>query len=212
MTIIAAPSETFWTAMGAVGAVLAIPTALFMGWLAYRAVWPRRRIYWSARVSTLTHTAAHGALTVTHGSTTLSNPHVVEIDLSNVGNKDLEPAQFNGQPIEVTSTADVIAVLNETSRPTSQRVLPATVQTKALSLSPTTPLHQGQTLTYIMLVDGSDPQINLRASVSNTHIKRQTRLTPDEIVRMYYTRMSQVVGASAGTGLLYLAFLLLSKG
>ncbi|MFF0009935.1 hypothetical protein [Streptomyces sp. NPDC005374] len=211
MTIIAAPSETFWTAMGAVGAVLAIPTALFIGWLGYRAVWPRRRIYWSARVSTLTHTAAHGTLTITHGTTTLSNPHVVEIDLSNVGNKDLEPAQFNGQPIEVTSTADVIAVLNETSRPTAQRVLPATVGAKTLSLNPATPLHQGQTLTYIMLVDGSDPQIDLRASASNTHIKRQTRLTPDEIVRMYYTRMSQVVGASAGTGILYLVFLLLSK-
>ncbi|AZQ40060.1 hypothetical protein EJ357_47320 [Streptomyces cyaneochromogenes] len=211
MTNIAAPSETFWTALGAVGAMLALPTALFIGWLGYRAVWPRRRIEWSARVSPLTHTAAHGALTITHGSTTLSNPHVVEIDLSNAGNKDLETAQFNGQPIEITSTADVVAVLNQTSRPTSQRVLAATPQANAVSLAPATPLHQGQTLTYVILVDGPDPQIDLRASASNTRIKRQTRLTPDEIIRMYYARMSQVVGASAGTGVLYLITLLIFR-
>lgn len=179
-----APSDSFWTGLGAVATVLAIPTALFIGWLGYRAVWPRRKVHWSARVSTLTHEAAHGALTISHGGMPLAAPHVVELEISNVGNKDVEPAHFNGQPVEVTTTADVVALLNEASQPSAQRVLRATLAHQSLYLSTATPLHRRQTMTYIFLVDGSDPTVWLRASVSNTSFEERAPATHGQRARL----------------------------
>ncbi|MFC8702441.1 hypothetical protein ACFUIV_09780 [Streptomyces anulatus] len=172
-------SDVFWTALGAVAAVLAIPAMIGVGWLAYRAVWPRRRVRWSARVSTLmSHGAAHtNRLEVTFTGQTLIRPHIVEIELSNVGNKDLEPAHFSNLPVEITSTVPVVALLQEQSNPSVQRVLAATKRPRGLELATTTPFHKGQTLTYVLLVDGRQPKIDLRASVSNTKIERSDPAT-----------------------------------
>ncbi|MFE1390556.1 hypothetical protein ACFW5M_30895 [Streptomyces albogriseolus] len=197
MLILAAEeaSDTFWTAMGAVGAVLAIPTTLFIGWLAYRAVWPRRKVRWSARVSPLmSHSAAHnGGLQVAWTGAPLVRPHIVEVELTNVGNKDLEPAHFNALPVEITSTAPVVALLQEASEPSVQRVLTPSVSNRGLSLATSTPLHKGQSLTYVMLVDGARPKIDLRASVSNASFDR--RDPPSQSSEIATTQRVQAVVA-----------------
>jgi hypothetical protein len=195
-------SETFWTALGAVGAVLAVPTTLFVGWLAYRAVWPRRKVRWSARVSPLmSHSAAHnGGLQVAWTGAPLSRPHIVEVELTNVGNKDVEPAHFNALPVEITSTAPVVALLQDSSEPSVQRVLAPSVSNSGLSLATSTPLHKGQSLTYVMLVDGARPDIDLRASVSNASFER--RDPPSQSSEIAVTQRSHIfvalVGVAAG--------------
>ncbi|MCX4455739.1 hypothetical protein OOK58_27575 [Streptomyces sp. NBC_01728] len=181
-TITAAAEESndvFWTALAAVAAVLALPVMVGLGWLAYRAVWPRRKVRWSARVSPLmSHGAAHtNRLGVTFTGRTLTRPHIVEIELSNVGNKDLEPAHFSSLPLDITSTVPVVALLQGKSKPSVQRVLAATEAPGGLELATNTPFHKGQTLTYVMLVDGPEPKIDLRASVSNTKIERRDPAT-----------------------------------
>ncbi|MEV7078646.1 hypothetical protein AB0N88_08895 [Streptomyces sp. NPDC093516] len=176
MTIMAAAvDETFWTALGAMAAVLAVPTAVGVGWLAYRAVWPRRRVRWSVRVSPLmSHGAAHTErLTISFTGQRLDRPHIVEVQLSNVGNKDLEPAHFHGQPLEITSSARVLSVLQSSSKPATQRVLPAREDDHTVTVSADTPFHKGQTLTYVLLVDGAGPSIGMRASLSNTKLERR---------------------------------------
>ena len=178
----AATDETFWAAAGAVAALLAIPTTIAMGWLAYRAAWPRRVLRWSARPSSLTWDAAPGpgGLAVTYAGTQLTQPHIVEVELSNVGNKDVDPAHFNGRPIEITSNRPVIAVLQQTSEPAVQRVLTATQHPDRVELDTGTPLHKGQTVRYVVLTDGlphnpgaSLPDIDLRISVSNCKVERR---------------------------------------
>jgi hypothetical protein len=47
------------------------------------------------------------------------------------------------------------------------------MEPRALSLTPVTPFHKGQTLTYVVLVDGDAPEVNLRASISNTTVERR---------------------------------------
>ncbi|MGW3763071.1 hypothetical protein [Streptomyces sp. NPDC005131] len=182
VTVAAAAEESndvFWTALGAVAAVLAIPTMIGLGWLAYRAVWPRRKVRWSARVSPLmSHGAAHtNRLAITFTGRTLTRPHIVEIELSNVGNKDLEPSHFSSLPIEITSSVPVVALLQKESKPAVQRVLAALERPSGLELATSTPFHKGQTLNYVLLVDGPDPTIDLRASVSNTKIERRAPAT-----------------------------------
>lgn len=164
-----------WAVVGAIGAVLAVPTALLVGWIAYRAIWPRRKVRWSARVSPLmSHSAAHsGGLSVQWSGATLSRPHVIEIELTNIGRKDLEPTHFSSLPVEVACTAPVVALLQERSEPTVQRVLPASMSSHGLSLATATPFHRGQVLTYVALVDGADPVIDLRASLTNASIDRR---------------------------------------
>jgi hypothetical protein len=200
-----ATSETFWTALGAVGAILAVPTALFVGWLAYRAVWPRRKVRWSARVSPLmSHSAAHnGGLQVAWTGSPLSQPHIVEVELTNVGNKDLEPEHFNALPVEVTSTAPVVALLQDSSKPSVQRVLAPSISISGLSLATATPLHKGQSLTYVILVDGATPDIDLRASVSNgTFERRDAPSQSSEIAALKwepYSRAERSSGVCCGT-------------
>ncbi|MFJ4845136.1 hypothetical protein [Streptomyces sp. NPDC088733] len=165
-------SETFWTALGAVAAVLAIPTAVMLGWLSYRAVWPRRTIEWSASISPLVHGAAHTSrLTVEFSGTRLRHPHIVEVHLLNEGKKDIEPAHFSGHPIEITSTGRVVGVLQQLSSP-GRRPFNTTEHPNRVELDPSTPLHSKQVLRYVFLVDGPDPEIDIIASTLNCDLKR----------------------------------------
>ncbi|MEU7075816.1 hypothetical protein AB0B30_37365 [Streptomyces narbonensis] len=174
-----AGSDT-WAIVGAIGALLAVPTAILVGWLAYRAVWPRRKVRWSARVSPLmSHIAANGGgLSVALSGTTLATPHIVEVELTNIGHKDLEPTHFNSLPIEITSTVPLVALLQERSEPSVQRVLPATMSSHSLTLATATPFHRGQVLTYVALVDGTDPKIELQASLTNASVDRREPPSP----------------------------------
>lgn len=169
-----------WAVVSAIAAVLAVPTALLVGWIAYRAIWPLRRLRWSARVSPLmSHSAAHsGGLSVQWSGAALSRPHVIEIELTNIGRKDLEPTHFSSLPVEVTCTVPVVALLQERSEPTVQRVLPASVSSQGLSLATTTPFHRRQVLTYVALVDGDDPVVDLRASLTNASVDRRNPPSP----------------------------------
>ncbi len=168
----AAPSETFWTALGSVAAALGVLATLYVGWLAWRTAVPRRKVRWAAEVKPLLHGVGHGALAVSHGGTTLSRPHVLELTLTNVGNRDLEAAHFSNQPIEFTSSATFIDVLSQVSSPSSQRIIPATISGTKLELTPGT-LHRHQSITYTALVDGASPTIDAVASLSNGDFQRR---------------------------------------
>lgn len=192
MLILAAElDDGFWTALGAVGAVLAVPAMIGVGWLGYRAVWPRRKVRWSARIRPLmSHEAGHTSrLTMEFEGSQLRRPHFVEIELSNVGNKDLEPAHFNGLPVDIRSSVPVVALLGHGSDPSVQRVFrPTHADPHLVSLETTTPLHKGQTMAYVMLVDGFEPKVELRASVSNAKVEERVpgthfmRAAPDRLL------------------------------
>ncbi|MFE2539009.1 hypothetical protein [Actinacidiphila glaucinigra] len=201
------PSETFWSALSAVGTVAAVIVAVAAIYFAYRATVPRRRVRWSARVSSLmSHGAAHThGLDVTWLGHSLSHPHIVEVELSNVGNKDLDVDGFNGRPIEILSDKPVVALLKQTSVPAVQRVLNATAHADRVELDTTTPFHRGQTLRYVLLVDGQEPYIDLRTSISNCTPERHS---PPSLQPAFMREFlaSGVAGASAaGIGAIVIA-------
>ncbi|MFC3572933.1 hypothetical protein ACFOZ0_06505 [Streptomyces yaanensis] len=182
MMTTAAPSETFWTALGSVAAALGVLATLYVGWLAWRTAVPRRKVRWEAEVKPLLHGVGHGALTVSHSGATLSRPHVLELKLTNAGNRDLEASHFGGQPIDFTSSAVFIDVLAQSSSPSSQRVIPVTFSGTKLILTPGT-LHRRQTVTYTALVDGADPTIDAVASLSNGDFQRRRAASADQSER-----------------------------
>ncbi|MFE2231738.1 hypothetical protein ACFXA4_04045 [Streptomyces sp. NPDC059442] len=188
-----------WTIVAAVAAVLAVPTAILVGWLAYRAVWPRRTLRWSVTVTSLkTREMDHGGVAVTHSGAELNEPHLVEVVLRNVGNKDLDVAHFNGLPIELTCSATIVATLDPRSLPAELRSFGATEDhtRRKLTLHTTSPLHKGQAMTYRMIVNGVLPEIELQASVSNTRIVRKDTSEFKELP----------VGLIAGSGVMSLFF------
>ncbi|MFF7436975.1 hypothetical protein [Streptomyces sp. NPDC008122] len=145
----------------------------------------------------MSHSAAHsGGLQVAWSGTALTRPHIVEVELTNVGNKDLEPVHFNGAPVEVTSTVPVVALLQERSEPPVQRVLASTPTAAGLTLATTTPLHKGQTLTYVLLVDGADPEIGLQESVSNASFERRDPPSPGSEIAAA-SRSARMLAAAA---------------
>ncbi|MET7631806.1 hypothetical protein ABZS53_15320 [Streptomyces sp. NPDC005499] len=182
-TIVAAgPDENFWSAVAAVAAILTIPVAIWAAWTAQRAVWPRRQIRWSASVSSLvSHGAAHTNLGVTWLGSALSHPHIVQINLRNVGNKDLEPAHFSGRPIEILCSVPITAILEQESRPSVHRALEATNHGSRLEVDVSTPLHRKQELRYVVLVDGPDPDLRLRVSLTNGSTSRRHDLSLEEL-------------------------------
>ncbi|MER5966686.1 hypothetical protein [Streptomyces sp. NPDC002057] len=165
-----------WAIVAATAAVLAIPTALFVAWLAYRAIWPRRILRWSVKVTSLkTREMDHGGVAVTHSGAELNEPHLIEVVLHNVGNKDLDVAHFNGLPVELTCSATIVATLDPRSVPAQLRSFGATEDhtRHKLILNTASPLHKKQAMTYRMIVNGTLPEIELQASVSNTRIVRK---------------------------------------
>ncbi|WP_433134277.1 hypothetical protein [Streptomyces sp. CA-106110] len=126
--------------------------------------------------------AQTSGITVTFTGTALSHPQIVEVEVSNVGNKDFEPAHFLGTPIEIVLTGGtVVSVLRETSVPTVRRVLHATQHPDHVALDTSTPLHKGQTLQYVILVDAgeqqsvvpNEPEIDVRVSATNCKVERR---------------------------------------
>ncbi|WP_209445951.1 hypothetical protein, partial [Streptomyces flaveus] len=62
MMTMAAPSETFWTALGSVAAALGVLATLYVGWLAWRTAVPRRKVRWAAEVKPLLQVTSAGVV------------------------------------------------------------------------------------------------------------------------------------------------------
>ncbi|MGW9025080.1 hypothetical protein ACWGQ5_12770 [Streptomyces sp. NPDC055722] len=139
-----------------------------------RTAWPRRKIRWSARVSPLvSYGAAHtDRITVGFAGTRLDTPQIIEVEVSNVGNKDFEPAHFLGTPIEIMLTGGtVVSTLRETSEPTVRRVLHATEHGDRVALDTSTPLHKGQTVQQRGSLKVTVSQVDNEAGHIRLHIR-----------------------------------------
>ncbi|WP_351233830.1 hypothetical protein [Streptomyces sp. NPDC002133] len=86
-----------------------------------RANNPKRRLVYRTLANTSLFTASHsqtGALAVTHGTTPVSRPRVVELELRNAGRRDITVAQFHrSDPIKCDLGADIVAVLDVSTGP-----------------------------------------------------------------------------------------------
>lgn len=167
MTTLAAPSEAFWTAVGAVAGLMA---ALFAAWgvfVAWRAAVPKRKLTWSYETTPLLMSTYSG-LQVTLSGTPLSHPNTLRLTIHNQGNRDLSAEHFSGQPIEFRTDANIVSILRKSSAPSSRRVPEAEIHGNALHVLPSV-LHRKQSITYLLLVDGVDPEVaEFRESLSHS--------------------------------------------
>ncbi|MFD7677489.1 hypothetical protein [Streptomyces sp. NPDC060187] len=150
----------------AVGAVAAMASVLLGGWttwVAWRAAVPYRELNYSTEMTPLL-SSMHRELTVSLGGDVLDNPHAAKVRIENIGNREIEAAAFNGEPIELNMNAHIVAVLDShTNR--NWRVPPFDVRGDTLYIEPYV-IHKGQVATFKLLLDGSRPEMTLRHSLS----------------------------------------------
>ncbi|MEU6920048.1 hypothetical protein [Streptomyces sp. NPDC046631] len=149
--------------LSAVMAPLAILATLLVGYWAWRAAVPHRKMAYSIEFTPLL-SSSHSGLTVSLSSERIAQPQTATLKLTNLGNREIEAANFNGESIEFRMNARVVSVLTSASTD-SRRVPPATIHGNALQIDPYV-IHKGQEITYKLLLDGGDPRLSLRHSVS----------------------------------------------
>ncbi|WP_329032248.1 hypothetical protein OIE71_04710 [Streptomyces sp. NBC_01725] len=149
--------------LGAVAATVGVMATLFVGWLAWRAAVPHRKIDYSIEFTPLLSSTISD-LTVSREGDRIESPQTATLKISNSGNRELQPADYNGESIEFELDARVVAVLASSSTG-SRRVPPARVHGSSLQIDPYV-IHKGQEITYKLLLDGEDPDLSLRHSIS----------------------------------------------
>jgi hypothetical protein len=154
--------------LSAVAAVLSVIATLYVGWLAYRAAVPHRKIGYELEFTPLL-SSTHAGLTVSLDTERLAQPQTATLKIANTGTREIQPATFNGESMEFQLGVRVVSVL-ESSSTDSRRVLPYTIRGDSLHIEPYV-LHRRQEVTYKLLLDGEIPSRSLTHSLSARVVK-----------------------------------------
>ncbi|WP_344606919.1 hypothetical protein [Streptomyces glaucus] len=159
--------DTFWTAAG-------VAVALVVGcggvWAAFRAAHPRRRLTYTVSHRPLVHRHIGGNLEVRRNGTLLTDPHLVEVVLTNPGRRDIASTAFDGgEPLRVDLAVPYLEVLRTESSPSSAQLPPARVHGSVLSVGPGR-IGCGTTISYLLLVDTA-PTYTCRHSLLDVEVR-----------------------------------------
>ncbi|MFC8350765.1 hypothetical protein [Streptomyces sp. NPDC057280] len=154
--------------------IITVLASLLVGavgaWAAMRSANPQRKIHWWVQSNTALFDRPAGdgdLLNVSLGSTRLSSPRIVELVISNSGERDVTASMFHeGEPIKFDFEHAVAAVLDVATDPdgtllpqieTWQTLIPGTGgrHRGGLVIKPAL-LRRGQTVTVTVLVDGEE--------------------------------------------------------
>ncbi|MFE5616277.1 hypothetical protein [Streptomyces sp. NPDC056524] len=148
-------SDDSWSAL--IGASATLLAATVAVWATLYSVNPRRGLTWEITRSAalLGSRRVPTSVSVSSGSTTLRNPHLVDIQITNVGRRDIETANFsNGNDSLIFDLgADVVAVVDSTSSPETGGIGTTSHSGDNLHVHPFL-LARKQSVTYSVLVDG----------------------------------------------------------
>ncbi|MFB6784518.1 hypothetical protein ACFCX0_46475 [Streptomyces sp. NPDC056352] len=157
--------------VSAVGTAAGVLVTALAGWWAWRAAVPQRKLAYSIEVTPLL-SSTHSGLTVSLGAERVAQPHTATLKVINVGNREIQASNYNGEPIEFGMNARVVSVLASQSTD-NRRVAPSSIHGNTLQIDPYV-IHKGQVITYKLLLDGADPKLTLRHSLS-ARFKPDTR-------------------------------------
>lgn len=158
-------------AVSAVAAPAGVLATLLVGWWTWRAAVPHRKVAYSIEFTPLL-SSTHSGLTVNLGSERIAHPHTATLKVANVGNREIEVDHFNGESVDFGMNARIVSVLRSRSTD-SRRVPPVSIHGNTLQLDPYI-IHKKQEVVYKLLLDGSDPSLTLRHSLSGS-LKIDTR-------------------------------------
>ncbi|MFE5663388.1 hypothetical protein ACFQ7W_05595 [Streptomyces niveus] len=177
-------SGSFW--QFAITIVVAVSLGALGAFATMRASNPKRRIVYRTLANTSLFVASHsqtGALAVTHGTTPVSRPRVIELELKNSGRRDITLAQFHdGESIKYDLGAEVVAVLGASTSPVGS--MAPTVETEpavpgSLNIRPFL-LMRKQVVRISVLVDGAEAEVKcLRMPLID--VDRREGVTDDEL-------------------------------
>ncbi|MFD7280343.1 hypothetical protein ACFV80_25620 [Streptomyces sp. NPDC059862] len=169
-------SGTFWAAAAVIVTGVAAIGAV---WATLRAANPKRRLLYRVYSCTplLNPTASvpGGTLTVMHGTNALAIPWVVEIQLINAGRRDIVASMFhNGDSIVLDLGVPIVALLRTATSSRTQRPPAAEVDGGVLTVPPCL-LVKRHTVTFSVLVDGADPQLECLAPLTDIDVAEGRR-------------------------------------
>ncbi|MFJ8346048.1 hypothetical protein ACIQ9J_06700 [Streptomyces sp. NPDC094153] len=170
-------SGAFWTIV--VGAVATLVGGVVGAYFNNRFVNPKRELQyqWWKNTSLLeTSDPSGSSLRVQHGTTTLTEPRVIDVLLRNVGKKEITASDFHlGKPIEISLDSTIIEVKSVTTEPPTSVVPSVGVShtNKELLISPC--LLVGRQEVFISVVadgPGDERKFSLRAPLIGIDPKR----------------------------------------
>ncbi|MEU1034562.1 hypothetical protein ABZ402_38845 [Streptomyces mirabilis] len=147
-------SGTFWTIVFSV--ITALLGAVTGAWSTYRISTRRNRLGYglTRNVSLLNDSGNSSSLTVTHGSTVLAKPRLVDVDLRNLSSRDITASSFHGGlSLIIDLDATIIEILDSSTQPPTS-ILPASAVNGTKLEIPPALLVKRQAVKYTVLVDG----------------------------------------------------------
>ncbi|WP_405659115.1 hypothetical protein [Streptomyces sp. RK9] len=182
MMTVSAPwyeSGTFWTVF--VGAIVAVGVGIFAAYSNYRIVNPKCLFTYCLRKNTSLLNASgqvSGTLSVAHGTTRLSRPRVVEIEVKNEGRRAVTAQDFHGgDSIEFEVGAPIIALLESDTVPSHSRVPNSSLAGSVLRIEPSL-LSSKQSTSFTLLVDGPRAELQCRSSLVDVPVKERKPESP----------------------------------
>jgi hypothetical protein len=179
-----------WYETGNLLAIAGIAVSVIFGvlalWVTYRVAFPRNRIlYGIPSVTSLVDTSAiaGGTLEILYQGQTLSDPKLIEVWLVNSGQKDIPSADFdNGAPIELELSTPILGVLDVLSGASTTPVPPMTVSGSRILVGPAL-LRKNHRLRYRILIDGPDPTLTCKCSITDIDISQKSTDNLDTLAR-----------------------------
>ncbi|MFJ2770053.1 hypothetical protein [Streptomyces sp. NPDC087300] len=162
-------SATFWTIL--IGAVATLIGAALGSWLTNKFSNPKREIHfaWIQNVSLLDTPTGGGSapLSVSHGTTTLAKPRIIDVTLHNAGKQAITASSFHaGRPIELDLDATIVDVLSVKTSPSTSIAPSWVISGKVLELPPCL-LASGQIVDFSILADGNSDDPVVRSPLTD---------------------------------------------
>ncbi|MFE5089473.1 hypothetical protein ACFRCI_03545 [Streptomyces sp. NPDC056638] len=158
-------SSSFW--QFAITTIVALAVGALGAYATLRSSHPKRRLTYRTLANTSlfpdTQFTGGGAsvLRVTHGTTPVNRPRLVEVDIRNTGRRDITSAMFhNGDPIQFDLGVGIVAILGVAATPTTSMVPPVVLgpSTQTILIDPCL-IARKQAVVISALVDGDEAPV-----------------------------------------------------
>ncbi|WP_371655532.1 MULTISPECIES: hypothetical protein [unclassified Streptomyces] len=162
-------SEAVWALLSL---CVGVCTAVFASWVTLHVAHPRRRLdCWMPTVTNLLSAPGSAGVSVSHNGTSLSVPHIVEVQLVNRGQRDILSSNFDhALPLTLNVGAHIIKVLHVAWQPTGTPDPVYSITGTKLAINPCL-FTAGRSLSFSLLVDGPDPKLTLAAALSDVEVR-----------------------------------------
>jgi hypothetical protein len=184
-------SGTFWTAAGVISAiVIGIVTVIVTWWVGF----PTRRLLY--RVSSVTPLLSapdgmRGDLELRHRGRLISDPHVLEIELTGNGRRDISSSAFDGgAPIAMDLSVPIVDLLQIDSGPSSGEAFKVRTAEGAVLVGPCL-IGRRQKISITLLVEGK-PDVRCRASLVDVKVRE----APERTLPQILTSESMMLGSA----------------